>query len=93
MRHPGSAQLKFFIYLLVSLLLVAAALLAWLWPRYDYLPARESLWKLERHAGNPIVADVAEELGYVNINGPSVIRVPDWIENPLGKTASVHTRF
>ena len=26
----------------------------------------------------------AVSLGYSNINGPSVIRVPDWIEDPLG---------
>ena len=25
------------------------------------------------------------EGGYANINGPSVLRVPDWVENPLGQ--------
>ena len=28
---------------------------------------------------------MAEEHGYVNINGPSVIRVPDWVKRPLGR--------
>lgn len=27
----------------------------------------------------------AERYGYKNVNGPSLIRVPDWLENPLGK--------
>ena len=27
----------------------------------------------------------AEEFGYTNINGPSLIKVPHWMENPLGK--------
>lgn len=27
----------------------------------------------------------AEEFGYTNINGPSLIKVPDWMENSLGK--------
>ncbi|MEM7361206.1 MAG: hypothetical protein AAF431_19135 [Pseudomonadota bacterium] len=28
---------------------------------------------------------IAEQEGSVNINGPAVIKVPDWIENPLGE--------
>ncbi|MEE9374673.1 MAG: hypothetical protein V3V00_16580, partial [Saprospiraceae bacterium] len=27
----------------------------------------------------------ADQYGYNNINGPSLIRVPDWIEKPMGK--------
>lgn len=27
----------------------------------------------------------AKEYGYTNINGPSLIRVPDWVDQPLGK--------
>ena len=33
--------------------------------------------------GPIITADLSTEIGN-NINGPSLIRVPDWIENPLG---------
>jgi hypothetical protein len=34
---------------------------------------------------HPIVSEVKEERGYVNINGPTVIRVPDWVRQPLGR--------
>lgn len=27
----------------------------------------------------------ADDYGYVNINGPSLIKVPDWVENPRGQ--------
>jgi hypothetical protein len=41
--------------------------------------------KIERLHNNPIItAELDPEIGE-NINGPSLIRVPDWIENPLGK--------
>lgn len=40
---------------------------------------------LKRLSCNPvIVPDMDERMGS-NINGPSLIRVPDWVENPLGK--------
>ena len=41
-----------------------------------------------RLENNPIITPEMEGLeGHVgeNINGPSVIKVPDWVENPLGK--------
>ncbi|MFL2762045.1 MAG: hypothetical protein ACJ0A3_03790 [Dehalococcoidia bacterium] len=45
--------------------------------------------KVERFLGNPIlsVSTHPETLDDLpgNINGPSVIRVPDWVKNPLGK--------
>lgn len=45
-------------------------------------------WDVERLGEGPVIhADMPGlkgELGE-NIDGPSVIRVPDWIENPLGK--------
>ena len=42
---------------------------------------------------NPILADKMDDslmrettrYGYININGPSVISVPSWVKNPLGK--------
>jgi len=41
--------------------------------------------KIERLPNNPIVTpDLDPGVGN-NINGPSLIRVPEWIENPLGK--------
>lgn len=40
--------------------------------------------KIERLLNNPIIRmDMGDLEG--NINGPSLIRVPDWLENPLGK--------
>lgn len=41
--------------------------------------------EVRRLPGNPvIVADRAASIGD-NVNGPSVIRVPDWVTNPLGR--------
>jgi hypothetical protein len=43
---------------------------------------------VERFEANPIIhREMRGMIGLVgeNINGPSLIRVPDWIENPLGK--------
>jgi hypothetical protein len=41
--------------------------------------------KVTRSPKNPLITPVSgKRIGH-NINGPSVIRVPDWIENPLGK--------
>jgi len=31
------------------------------------------------------MVEEADKFGYENINGPSVIRVPKWINKPLGK--------
>src|ERR1700693_4434111 len=40
--------------------------------------------RIERPLDRPIIsADTEPSIG-VNIQGPSLIRVPDWIENPLG---------
>jgi len=44
-----------------------------------------SEWAVERIGDGPIVApDMDENMG-ANINGPSLIRVPDWVEAPLGR--------
>ena len=41
--------------------------------------------KIQRFETNPIITpDMDEGIGK-NINGPSLIRVPDWLPNPLGK--------
>lgn len=39
----------------------------------------------ERLVDSPIIYPGIDESIGENINGPSVIRVPDWVENPLGK--------
>ena len=41
---------------------------------------------VERLAGNPIIRVDPEDPGVGdNVNGPSLIRVPDWVEAPLGR--------
>jgi len=37
-----------------------------------------------RHTLDPRLRDEARRYGYVNVNGPSLIRVPPWVENRLG---------
>ena len=34
---------------------------------------------------HPDMPNIENEHGFPNINGPSLVRVPDWVENPLGK--------
>jgi hypothetical protein len=79
--------------LLLFMLLVSACCVWWLWPRYDYLPAEPLPFTAERVSDQPIIhgglsnrlIDVAAQEPYLNINGPSLIRVPEWLPNPLGK--------
>ena len=74
---------------LVGLFLVLAVL----WPRTHYLPAQQLPFSAQRLADSPIITvaksprltALAEAQGYININGPTMIRVPDWVEQPLGK--------
>jgi len=40
---------------------------------------------VRRLAGNPIIRPHMDERMGANINGPSLLRVPDWVESPLGK--------
>lgn len=51
-------------------------------------PSSEFHFRVERFASNPIIhremSGLIGERGR-NINGPSLIRVPDWIEKPLGR--------
>lgn len=45
-------------------------------------------WRAERPANNPLITPTLPGLEGErgeNINGPSVIRVPEWVEKPLGK--------
>jgi hypothetical protein len=41
--------------------------------------------KVERLGGNPIITPHMDGRMGSNVNGPSLIRVPDWVENPLGR--------
>ena len=41
--------------------------------------------KVERFHENPIIHPAMDETIGTNINGPSLIRVPDWVEKPLGR--------
>lgn len=34
---------------------------------------------------HPDMSNIENEHGFSNINGPSLVRVPDWVENPLAK--------
>jgi len=56
---------------------------------WEYVkPSTEFHFEVERFEANPIIhREMRGMVGKVgeNINGPSLIRVPDWIENPLGK--------
>ena len=79
-------------FLSLAFSLLVAVTLVWLWPDYEYLPAQAPSLSVQRLSDGPIIdaamsprlAVLAEEQGYSNINGPSLIRVPDWVENPLG---------
>lgn len=72
-------------YLLLAAVVAIGALLAWYWPRYTYLPASPAPWTVERLATDPLIIDQAEEHGYSNICCPSVLSVPEWVQNPLGR--------
>lgn len=41
--------------------------------------------RVQRLAGNPIIHPGLDSSLGENINGPSLIRVPDWVANPLGR--------
>jgi len=49
----------------------------------------DSNWHLERSQNNPIIphdiSGISPEWGYSNVNGPSVVRVPEWLDSPLGQ--------
>ena len=64
--------------------------MAWPWPRYPMAAAAALAFSAERLSERPIIhAGLAlpewAADGAHNINGPALIRVPDWIANPLGR--------
>ncbi len=54
---------------------------------------KERSFEVKRFPDNPIIRHTMSDrlieesrlYGYVNINGPSLIRVPSWVQKPLGK--------
>lgn len=60
---------------------LAAALLAFA----DQTPPRAAAISATRFASNPLVTVNSSPTLGDNVNGPSVIRVPDWVERPLGR--------
>ena len=89
--------LKVFLFLLV-LLAVGIALAAFLFqqsiqPKVDTNTKDIQSFTVARLLNTPIIyptmharlEEEAKEYGYTNINGPSLIRVPDWIAQPLGQ--------
>ncbi|HEX5109591.1 MAG TPA: hypothetical protein VFV95_14155 [Vicinamibacterales bacterium] len=68
----------------------AAALLAIVWVAVERAPARVTpvaaqTVKVSRLKQNPLITVNSSPTLGGNVNGPSVIRVPDWIERPLGR--------
>lgn len=47
--------------------------------------AAENGVRVERLTDHPIISPRTDPSIGINIQGPSLIRVPDWVENPLGK--------
>ena len=41
--------------------------------------------RIQRSKHNPIVRPDMDDRLQANINGPSLMQVPEWIENPLGR--------
>lgn len=52
-------------------------------------PSLSPPWTAERSSANPLLTTespgMVVEHGFSNVNGPSVIRVPSWVEAPLGR--------
>ena len=84
--------LGLFALVVATAVVMVAALIIWLWPSYDYAPAQALPFSVERFSEQPLIhtgmskrlSEQATTEGFENINGPSLIRVPDWVENKLG---------
>ncbi len=78
---------------LMALLAGFLLVLAVFWPRFNYLPPEDFPFTAQRLSDSPIITVdksprlqlLAREEGHININGPTMILVPDWVEQPLGK--------
>jgi hypothetical protein len=68
-----------------SISFIVLAILAAAWGRSGALRAQDKK-SVVRFKENPIIRPDTTPGGHgANINGPSLIRVPDWLEKPLGK--------
>ena len=84
--------LRLFALIVSMAVMMIAALTIWLWPRYNYAPAQVLPFSVERFSDQPLIhtgmskrlSEQARLEGFENINGPSLIKVPDWVENSLG---------
>jgi hypothetical protein len=63
----------------------ASALLAALAARYPYAADGPATVTARRLPQNPLITLSSSASLGDNVNGPSIIRVPDWIERPLGR--------
>ena len=82
--------------LIVVLISILAIVLAWIY-HFSLLPSFSKIPNLnittEHMVDGPIIFTEMDSLlieeeeinGYRNINGPCLIKVPKWVENPLGK--------
>jgi glycosyltransferase involved in cell wall biosynthesis len=52
---------------------------------FDVLRNQVSEIEVERCSSNPVISSQSSPSLGDNINGPSVIRVPEWVRNPLGR--------
>lgn len=83
-------MMKLFVKVIVGIVMLPILLLS---RQEDSRHPSAPSFMVKRLPNNPIIyssmdARMAEELrryGYININGPSLIRVPSWVKNPLGK--------
>ena len=92
MKSIAQAIAKLVVGSLLALGLLMLGLLVWLLPSTDYLPSKPLPFEVERVLHEPILhvgmserpTRLADDEGDTNINGPSLIRVPEWINDPLG---------
>src|SRR5687767_15557512 len=54
-------------------------------PRRLRRPTEDDRMHIRRFPENPIIRPNMDARMGDNINGPSLIRVPDWVERPLGR--------
>lgn len=79
----GSARAIRWVFAVLALSLVSQTGCDWL--AADPPANRVQDIQARRHPANPLITAASSPSLGENINGPSVIRVPAWVEHPLGK--------